>query len=328
MSQLRNDLSLEMYRRMLLIRLFDERVTSFHAKGELPGAAHTSIGQEGEIVGTCMALRKDDYMVGNHRSHGHPIGKGAAIGPLMAEILGKATGICKGKGGSMHLSDFAVGSLGETSIVGSGLPVAVGAALGAKMQRSDRVALAFFGDGASNEGTFHESLNLACVWKLPVIFLCENNGHAVSTPATYSCATPNIADRAAGYAMASAVVDGQDVEACYAAVSEAAERARAGKGPTLVEAKTYRFDEHSLGLPVISRPERDSWLARDPIKLYRAKLLAAGMADAALADVEKAATAEMDAAVAFAQSSPLPAPGDAYDDVFAKRVVPYVGAPA
>jgi len=328
MAQLRNDMALEMYRRMLLIRLFDERATSFHAKGELAGAVHTSIGQEGEIVGACMALKTEDYMVGNHRSHGHPIAKGAAIGPLMAELMGKATGICHGKGGSMHLSDFAVGSLGETSIVGSGLPVAVGAALGAKMQKSGRVSLAFFGDGASNEGTFHESLNLASIWKLPVIFLCENNGHAVSTPASYSCATPNIADRAAGYAMASAIVDGQDVEACYAVVSEAAERARAGQGPTLVEAKTYRYDEHSLGLPVITRPERDDWLARDPIKLYRAKMLAAGMAENVLTDVEQAATTEMDAAVEFARSSPYPDPDDTYNDVFAQRIVPLAGVPA
>ena len=322
MPQLRNDTALELYRRMVLIRAFEERMKVLQSKGEIPGALHTSIGQEGEIVGACMALRTDDYMVGNHRSHGHPIAKGAAIGPLVAELLGKSTGICRGKGGSMHLSDFAVGSLGETSIVGSGLPVAVGAALGAQLQHGDRVALCFFGDGASNEGTFHESLNLASVWKLPVTFLCENNGYAVTTPIKTTAAVANIADRAAAYAMPSAIVDGQDVEAMHAAVAEAVARARSGQGPTLVEAKTYRYDEHSVGMKfgVDRTAELEVWKKRDPINLYRAKLMAAGSGEDVLADMENAVAAEIDAAVEFGRNSPFPAPEDAYDDVFADRV--------
>src|SRR5689334_8554859 len=176
-SKLPRELLTEMYRRMRRIRVFEDAVEVMHRSGEIPGSCHTSQGQEGEIVGACMALRNDDYMVGNHRSHGHPIGKGSALRGLIAELLGRATGVCSGKGGSMHLSDFSVGSLGETSIVGSGIPVAAGAALGAKMQGLDRVSLCFFGDGASNEGTFHEGINLAAVWRVPAIFLCENNGY-------------------------------------------------------------------------------------------------------------------------------------------------------
>jgi pyruvate dehydrogenase E1 component alpha subunit len=322
MAHLRNDFTLECYRRMLLIRTFEERVTSFHTKGLIPGALHTSIGQEGEIVGACMALRIDDYMVGNHRSHGHPIAKGAAVGPLMAELLGRRTGVCKGKGGSMHLSDFSVGSLGETSIVGSGLPVAVGAALGSKMQRLDRVTLCFFGDGASNEGTFHESLNLAAIWRLPVIFLCENNGYAASTPVNTVTAVANIADRAAAYAMRSAIVDGQDVEVVHGAVADAVARARIGEGPTLIEAKTYRFDDHAvnMGVPVDRGAEVAAWRLRDPIKLYRDKLLAAGTRRQTLAEIDQAAAAEIEAAIAFAESSPHADPEEAYVDVISTRI--------
>jgi acetoin:2,6-dichlorophenolindophenol oxidoreductase subunit alpha len=220
----------EMYRRLLRIRLFDEAAVDLIKKGEVPGAAHTSIGQEGEIVGACMALRDDDYMVRNHRSHGHPIGKGADLKALMAELLGKKTGVDQGKGGSMHLADFSVGSVGETSIVGSGIPVAAGAALGAKMMGTDRVCLCFFGDGASNEGAFHEGINLAAVWKLPAIFLCENNMYAVSTPASATVAVKDIAERAKAYDIPGVVVDGQDPVAVYEVVSEAVKRARAGTG--------------------------------------------------------------------------------------------------
>jgi acetoin:2,6-dichlorophenolindophenol oxidoreductase subunit alpha len=236
---------LEMYRRILRIRFFEEKVEALAAKGELAGAVHLSIGQEADIVGACMALRKDDYMVGTHRSHGHPIGKGADLKGLMAELMGKVTGVNKGKSGSMHLADFSVGSVGETSIVGSGLPTCVGAALGAKMQGTDRVCLGFFGDGASNEGTFHESLNLAAIWKLPAIFMCENNGFAVTTSARDHASVEDIADRAKGYGIPGVVVDGMDPLAVYEVVSEAVKRARAGQGPSLIEAKTYRFRHHA-----------------------------------------------------------------------------------
>jgi TPP-dependent pyruvate/acetoin dehydrogenase alpha subunit len=216
----------EMYRRMLRIRRFDEQAVELVAQGEIPGAVHTTIGQEAEVVGACMALRPDDYMVGNHRSHGHPIGKGADVRRLMAELLGKRTGINKGKGGSMHLADFSVGSLGESSIVGSGIPVATGAALGARLQGTDRVCLCFFGDGASNQGAFHEGLNLAAIWKLPAIYLCENNGYAVTTPARYAVAVTDIAARARSYDIPGVTVDGQDPLAVYEVVREAVARAR------------------------------------------------------------------------------------------------------
>jgi TPP-dependent pyruvate/acetoin dehydrogenase alpha subunit len=318
----KNDFALEMYRRMFLIRTFEEEVTVIQGQGHIAGSLHTSIGQEGEIVGACMALTREDYMVGNHRSHGHPIAKGAAIPPLVAELLGRSDGVCRGKGGSMHLSDFSVGSLGETSIVGSGLPVAVGAALGSKLQGNQRVTLCFFGDGAANEGTFHESLNLASIWRLPVIFLCENNGYAVSTPINSVTAVANIADRAAAYSMPGHVVDGQDVEAVYAVASEAVSRARAGEGPTLIEAKTFRYDGHALHVRPVEahQAELADWKARDPVKLYRARLLEMDVTESELAQIEAAVVEEIKSAVKFGFASPLPTMDDTYEDVFIQPV--------
>src|SRR5580658_1949112 len=273
---------IEMLRRMLRIRMFEQAATEHAAGGRIAGALHTSVGQEASIVGSCMALRDDDYMVGTHRSHGHPIGKGAGLRGLFAELLGKASGVNSGKGGSMHLSDFSVGSLGETSIVGSGLPVAAGAALGSKLQGNDRVTLCFFGDGASNEGTFHESLNLAAVWVLPVVFVCENNGYGELSAASVMVSVPDVSMRAAGYGIPGATVDGQDVIAVYETVAEAVARARRGEGPSLVETKTYRFHDHAFGLP--ERAYRDpaevqEWRQRDPVVLFRARLLADGILD-------------------------------------------------
>jgi pyruvate dehydrogenase E1 component alpha subunit len=315
---IRNDVGAEMYRRMLRIRRFEEAAEKQHARGTVVGSLHSSIGQEGEIVGACMALREDDMMMGNHRSHGHPIAKGAKLDPLMAELFGRATGICQGKGGSMHLADFGVGSIGETSIVGSGIPVATGAALASRLQGLDRVTLCFFGDGASNEGTFHEGLNLAAAWKLPVVFVCENNLYAASTPMRVTTAVADIAVRAQGYAIPGVIVDGQDVIAMYDAVSEAVRRARAGEGPTLIEAKTYRYRDHAVNmgamgdihLGVRSADELAYWQERDPIPSFREKLIADfGMAAAALDEIEAEVVAEVDASLAFAESSPFPEPG-------------------
>jgi acetoin:2,6-dichlorophenolindophenol oxidoreductase subunit alpha len=249
-------------------------------------------------------------MVGTHRSHGHPLGKGANPKPLMAELLGKATGVNQGMGGSMHLADFSVGSLGETSIVGSGLPIACGGALSAQLRGTDQVALAFFGDGAANEGVFHESLNLAAAWKLPVIFYCENNGYAITTPATLATSVPDIAIRAAGYGIPGEVVDGQDVLACWTAVERAATRARAGQGPSLIEAKTYRFREHSEGRKLAYRSDEEiaTWLRRDPIDLFRAVLSREGVSPETLAGIEAAVEAEIEASLEFAHSSPYPDP--------------------
>ncbi|MGE0383375.1 MAG: thiamine pyrophosphate-dependent dehydrogenase E1 component subunit alpha [Gammaproteobacteria bacterium] len=318
------DLCAEMYRRLLRIRGFEDTCVKLVERGEVPGALHTSHGQEGEIVGACMALRRDDYMVGNHRSHGHPIGKGADLKGLMAELFGRVTGVCRGKGGSMHLADFSVGSVGETSIVGSGLPVAAGAALGAKMLGTDRVCLCFFGDGASNQGAFHESLNLAAVWKLPAIFLCENNGYGQASPAAVMVSVRDVAQRAAGYDIPGVVVDGQDVIAVYEAVKAAVERARAGGGPSLVEAKTYRYMNHALQMNISnyrSEAEIDRWKARDPIALFRARCLGDGwLSESALREVEAEVARAVDEAIAFARNSPYPEAAETFTNVYSNPI--------
>lgn len=320
-------LAVEMMRRMLRVRLFEEATIALFHSGELPAMVHLSIGQEATAVGACLATDTSDYMTGNHRSHGHPIAKGAGLGALMAELLGKAGGICGGKGGSMHLADFSVGSLGESGIVGSAIPVATGAGLAAQVRGSDQVALCFFGDGAASEGVWHESVNLAAIWKLPVVYLCENNGYAVSLTAEDSLSVPDIATRAAGYSMPGVVVDGQDVLAVYRATTEAVRRARAGEGPSLVEAKTYRFHEHAYGL-VLPQPYRDqevvdSWFETvDPIKLFGDRLLGWSLAtEDELAGLREAVQAEVDAAVEFARESPFPEPEAAYADLYAPSEV-------
>src|SRR5207302_9696358 len=241
-SVLTRDLSLLAYRRMVRIRRFEEEAMRRAMAGEFSGM-HSSSGQEAAIVGACLALRDDDYITGTHRSHGHPIGKGADLKPLMAELYGKATGICKGRGGSMHLADRKVGIIGESAIVGGGIPLATGAGLSIQVRGTDQVSLCFFGDGAANQGTFGESLNLAAIWKLPVIFFCENNLYAISTPVAKSHGQPDIALRAAGFGLPGVIVDGQDLAGVHAATAVAVSRARQGGGPTLIEAKTYRFEE-------------------------------------------------------------------------------------
>ena len=320
-----SDKAAEMYRRMLRIRRFEESAVDRQAKGEIPGSLHTSIGQEATCVGACMALNDDDYMTGTHRSHGHPIAKGASLDALMAELMGKATGICKGKGGSMHLADFKVGSLGESGIVGSAIPVAAGAALSAKMRNSGQVVLCFFGDAASNTGAFHEALNLAATWKLPAIFLCENNGYAVTTSVAASCAVTDIAERAASYSIPGHVVDGQDVVAVHDRVAGAAARARAGDGPTLIEAKTYRFREHSeMGANFSFGPYRDAaeleaWMRRDPIALFKRRLATEfGVDDEAAAAIEAEVDQQVRDAVQFARRSPFPDPESAFEGVYSR----------
>ena len=319
----------EGYLRMLRIRKFEMRAEENHSKGEIPGALHTSLGQEAEVVGACMALEDDDYMVGNHRSHGHPIGKNADMKPLMAELYARKTGICGGKGGSMHLSDFSIGSLGETSIVGSGLPVAVGAALGSNMLNEGKVTLCFFGDGASNEGAFHEALNLAAIWNLPVVFLCENNGWAVSMPASKAVSVENIADRAVAYSMRSELVtDGQDFESVYMAAKRAVDAARAGEGPTLVEVKTYRFAEHAvnMGRMLVDRGEElEGWLKRDPVEILRTKIAEMVGNETHLEEIEDQVEKEIEDALEFAKQSDYPDVADAFDDVYSERVSDFYG---
>ena len=316
------DLLLEGYRRVLRVRLFEEEVVAMVAAGEIGGGVHSSIGQEAAVVGACIAGRPDDYMVGTHRSHGHPIAKGAELGPLMAELLGKAAGVCHGKGGSMHLADFAVGSLGESSIVASGLPIGAGAALSAQVRGTDQVCLAFFGDGASNEGAFHEALNLSAVWKLPVIWICENNGYAITTSTKEALAVPFVSDRASAYAMPGARVDGQDFIAVYNAVRDAIATARAGGGPSLVELLTYRYHEHAQGMPISTQyrhpDEVAQWQVRDPVTLMEEHLGRQGISAREAEAVRSEVATEVSAAVAFARQSELPVAEDAYSDLFAE----------
>ena len=312
---------LEMQRRMLRIRVFDERASKMVKRGQIPGTVHTSIGQEAQVVGACMALRKGDHITGNHRSHGHPIGMDSPLGPLMAELVGKATGVCKGKGGSLHLADASVGSLGESGVTGSSIPIAVGAGLSAMVLGENRVAMCFFGDGAANQGVLYESMNLASAYKLPMIFLCENNFYALSTP-SHTVTGGRIVDRAAGFGMPGVrVEDGQDVMAVYDVVAEAVDRARRGEGPTLVEVMTYRFREHSEGLRINvdyrDAEEKKFWTSRDPVVLFRDALIAAGIADVAELDAISAEIEqEVEASATFAIESPDPDPAVAFQHLF------------
>ena len=318
------ELYMLMLRRMMLIRRFDETVKDLVQSAELVGMAHCYIGEEAVAVGACTALRDEDYITGNHRSHGHPISKGGDVRRAMAELLGKATGYCKGKGGSMHLADFEIGILGESGIVASALPVAVGAALGSKMQNNDRVVISFFGDGASNQGACHEAMNMASIWKLPVIFLCENNQYAVTTSFRDTVAVENVSDRAVAYSMPGVLVDGQDVMAMHEATVAAVQRARAGEGPSLIEARTYRYEDHSEGLNRILREpyrtdeEVEQWKERDPISLHSTWLKEQGVAteeeiDSVWSEVNQA----IDDALEFARNSPYPEADDLFTDMYA-----------
>ena len=304
---------------MLRIRIFDEQACDLAMKGHLPGALHTSTNQEAAVVGATMALRDDDYMTGNHRSHGHPIGKGSDVNGLMAELLGRRTGTCRGKGGSMHLADFSVGSLGESGIVGSAVPIAVGAALRASVRGTDQVALTFFGDGGANAGVLHEAMNLASVWKIPAIFYCENNGFAVTFPTAKSTSVENISERGAGYSMPGVTVDGQDPLAVYEATAEAVKRARSGEGPSLIEAKTYRTREHAEGLNLSYRDEDeiDAWKKRDPIEVFGSWLVDHDVLTSdELALMRAEVMAEIGTAVAFALESEFPTAEEAFEDLY------------
>lgn len=320
----------ETYRRMQRIRKFEEEGTRLYIAGKIPGAYHASIGQEATLVGACMALKDDDSMTGTHRSHGHPIAKGANLKALMAELFGKATGICKGRGGSMHLADTTVGIIGESAIVGGAIPLATGCGLTYKVKGTGQVCLCFFGDGAVNQGTFHESLNMASLWKLPVIYLCENNGYAITTSVEISHAQPAVAKRAESYAMPGVTVDGQEVSAVYEAVTAAVGRARCGEGPTLIEAKTYRFDEHQVGLicpgaPYRTTAEIEEYKARrDPVMLYRETLLAQRVSETELDRIESEVAAAVTEAIHFAEDSPFPDPADLYRYMYSNPILyPY-----
>jgi pyruvate dehydrogenase E1 component alpha subunit len=310
----------EMYKLMVKIRLFEEKVFELYAQNLVPGTIHLYTGQEAVAVGVCSALRKDDYITSTHRGHGHCIAKGAEIKRVMAEILGKKTGYCKGKGGSMHIADFSIGILGATAVVGAGIPIAVGAGLSIKLRKTDQVVACFFGDGASNQGTFHEGINMAAIWQLPVIFVCENNLYAMGTRQSIVMKIENIADRADAYGIPGVVVDGNDVLAVYEAASNAVERARRGEGLTLIECKTYRHRGHSRVDPAKYRPkeEVEAWLAKDPIKRLQERLLQSNvLTETEIQRIKREVSTEIEEAVKYAVESPYPAPQEALEDVYA-----------
>src|SRR5689334_8202294 len=315
------DTQREMLRRMLTIRRFEERASTDYLAGKIFGVVHCYIGEEAVAVGVCSALAAGDRIISTHRGHGHCIAKGADLDRMMAELYGRQTGYCKGKGGSMHIADFEIGMLGANGIVAGGISIVTGAGLAAQMDGKGRVAVSFFGDGASNAGPFHECLNIAAAWKLPMLYVCENNMYAAQTSAASTHALGDVAARAAGYGIPGIVVDGNDVFAVHQAASTAVARARAGEGPTLIECKTYRWRGHTerAGQPdPRDRAEVETWMHRDPIALLERRLRDQGeLDDGGLRAMESEITNAIEAAVAFAEASPFPVPEQATDDVFA-----------
>ena len=317
------DRLLDMYRTMQTIRQFESRVKEIFQEGKIPGFVHVSIGEEASATGVAAALTDTDYITSTHRGHGHLIAKGGDVKPMMAELFGKKTGYCKGKGGSMHIANFELGILGANGIVGAGLPIATGAGLAAKVRGSGEVAACFFGDGASNEGTFHESLNIASAWKLPVVYVCENNLYGEFTAGRDVTSVKDIADRARGHDMPGVVVNGNDVVEVYEATRAAVDRARKGDGPTLLECKTYRWEGHVVGEEAFLgkrsyRPadEIETWKKRCPLMSFEQRFVPGSFGAEELGAVRTEVGRRIDEAVQFALDSPLPAPEEALDDMF------------
>ncbi len=312
-----------LWQRMTLIREFEERLRTLVERGVPVGAVHFYTGQEAVAAGVCAALRREDWIASTHRGHGHAIAKGVDVRPMMAELYGKTTGTNRGKGGSMHITDTTVGMLGVNPIVGMGVAHAVGAALSAKVRRTDQVAVAFFGEGGASMGVVHESMNMASIWKLPVVFVCENNGYAQATPFEYAVAAERVADRAAAYRMPGRTVDGMDALAVHDAAREYVERARRGAGPALLECMTYRYHGHHQGddpLRYRTRAEQEEARARDPLACFRAAMReSGGLPQEELDGLEAAARQQLDEAVAFAEAGPLPEPEELLTDVYVEK---------
>lgn len=312
---------LDIHRRMVRIRVFEEEAGKLMESGKVPGALHLYVGEEAVAAGVMVHLRDTDQITSTHRGHGHLVAKGGDLKKMYAELFGRATGYCKGKGGSMHISDLDLGMLGANGIVGAGPVIAIGAAFSNRYRKTDNVTVCFFGDGASNEGTFHEAANMAALYKLPVIFVCENNGFGEFTRQERHQAVHDIADRAAGYGMPGVVVDGMDAIAVYETAGEAIARARRGGGPMLLEAKTYRFFDHvgMRGMGVVYREDSEvqEWRERDPIALMEARLAEQGVLSAEqAAAVHQQVADEVKAAIEFAESSPFPEPGALLEDIY------------
>jgi len=310
----------KMYQGMIKIRYFENKIVELYSSGKMPGIAHLYIGEEAVAVGVCANLTSRDFITSTHRGHGHVIAQGADLKKMMAEILGKKSGYCKGKGGSMHIIDMKKGILGANGIVAAGIPIATGAGYSSKFRGTDQVAVAFFGDAASNHGNFHESLNMAAAWKLPVIYVCENNLYGISVDIRKVTNTKNIANRACAYNIPGYVVDGNDVLNVYEVTKKAVERARNKMGPTLIECKTYRWKGHHLGDPgIIYRPEeeRKAWMDKCPIKIFRERLLKDKVfTQDEIILFEKEVKEIIEEALDFAINSPFPGKEEAYEDVF------------
>ncbi len=321
---LNESLSREIYEKMLTIRRFEEAVLEIYTQGLMRGLAHLYIGQEASAVGICSALNDDDYLTSTHRGHGHLIAKGGKVDRMMAEMMGKVDGYNRGKGGTMHIADMSLGILGANGIVGGGMGMATGAALSGKMRNSGQVAVCFFGDGAINQGAFLESANLASVWSLPVLFVCENNHYGEYTAASdVTAVREHVAERAAGFDMPAVVVDGNDAVAVHQTAMEMVKRARAGEGPCLIENKTYRYRGHHVGdgdpeKTYRTQEETDTWLARDPIPRFARRMMKAGMVDETELDtIDATITGLVEDAVEFAKESPYPVADEVTDHVYA-----------
>lgn len=318
---------LEMFRKMARIRRFEEKLATLFKRGRLPGFVHLYIGEEAVAVGMCAALRDDDRITSTHRGHGHVIAKGAEVDRMMAELLGKVDGYCRGKGGSMHIVDFGLGIMGTNGIVGGGIPIATGSAWGDQQLGRDNVTVAFFGDGAANQGVFLEAMNLAAIWKLPVIFCCENNGYTEWTP-TEKLTAGRIADRGRALDIPGEQVDGNDVLAVHAVAERAVARARAGEGPTLIEALTYRWHGHNEGEEAFSGEYRTpeevlAWKGKDPLVAFTKHLVSEGIAEESVLErIDAEEVAAIEAALTFAENSPLPDPAEALEHLFAVTAAP------
>ena len=304
-------IKIEMLKRMMLIRAFEEKAEELFMRNLVHGTMHLSVGEEAVAVGSIFALNREDYITSTHRGHGHMIAKGGDIKKMFAEFLGKDTGYCHGRGGSMHIADFSLNNIGATGIVGAGIPIATGAAFAIKYMRRKEIVLCFFGDGAANEGTFYESLNMASIWNLPIIFMCENNMYAMSSPVSKFIPTPNISDRAKSFSIPGVTVDGMDVIAVYEVTKEAADRARNGGGPTLIEAKTYRYKGHSKSDKNVYRTkeEIEEWKKKDPIVNFIKKLKDLGdLDDKTLESIKNDIEKTIEEGVNFALNSKEPSP--------------------
>jgi TPP-dependent pyruvate/acetoin dehydrogenase alpha subunit len=312
---------IQVYETMVKIRAFEDKVAKLFAEGKLPGFVHLYAGEEAIAAGVCAHLTERDYITSTHRGHGHCIAKGVDIKSMMSEVYGKATGACKGKGGSMHIADVNKGMLGANGIVGAGGPLACGSGLMAKTLGTDQVTACFFGDGAAEQGTMHESMNLACCWTLPVVFVCENNGYAESTPCVYHCAAKNISDRGVAYDIPGVTVDGTDFFAVYEAAAEAIGRARRGEGPSLIECRGFRYYGHFQGDAMLyfTEEEKQRNRDRDPIEKVKKRALERGLlSEGQIREADAKAAAIVEEAVKFAEASPWPAPEQVFTDVYVK----------